>query len=437
MNFLKRAFLNILYKKTYNLVLLFLFIILATLILSGFAINTASRQACTAVRRELGGAVTMRSADILSGVPQDVAGKIAKLNHAQSSNYIIKAEAYAYDFKAINDPLSGYGDKIKDVKADINAIGLTQTAKLNSFSNGTNIIESGRGLTANDVNTTNIIIEKTLAAQNKLKVGSKLTLSSTKGDYLKTTCTVVGIYKNTSENAGTNGPLSENGNTIYLSYTAVQQLANSNILSYAIFYVDDPINIYSFKNEAAEIAKSAYTLDAQDAEYKRMSGSLSSLAFLTNIMVYGILIISAAILSLIVMLSLKDRKYEIGVLLSIGEKKIKIISQMVIEIIVPVIIAFSISIATGTIAAQQIGNIMLKTENQVHQSISTDNLSSNITDSGSGKDLTSVRNINVNINAEEILVLYGSGILIVLLSAITPIVFVLRYSPKKILVDAE
>jgi putative ABC transport system permease protein len=98
------------------------------------------------------------------------------------------------------------------------------------------------------------------------------------------------------------------------------------------------------------------------------------------------------------MLALKDRKYEIGVLLSIGEKKLKIILQLVLEIIIPVIIAFSISIATGAIASQQIGNIMLQTENQVQQNISAD---TTVTDYMTGKTISTKDKIDVKVSGEN------------------------------------
>lgn len=83
------------------------------------------------------------------------------------------------------------------------------------------------------------------------------------------------------------------------------------------------------------------------------------MGFISTIMVVGIIIVGAVILSLILVLNLKGRKFEIGVLLSLGEQKAKVILQMALETLIPVIIAFTISIAAGNLAAQQIGNIML------------------------------------------------------------------------------
>jgi hypothetical protein len=65
---------------------------------------------------------------------------------------------------------------------------------------------------------------------------------------------------------------------------------------------------------------------------------------------------------------------------------------------------------------------MLQTEGQVQQSMSAANQQSSITDNQTGKTVTPVKNINVDISLSEILLLYAASISIALLLAITPIV---------------
>ena len=437
MNFVKRAILNFWYKKSYNLLLILLVLILATLVLSGFAIRTASAQSCASIRRTLGGAVTMTNlSKAYRGVESDTAQRIAALKHVQSSNYIINADAYAYDFKAIDDPFSGFHGRSKKVAADINLIGFTQTAKFSGFTTGTLRLDKGRQLIAADVNKPYAMIEKSLAVQDKLDIGSKITLSAVGGSKKVITETIVGIFKDLDKDSDFGGPIARNGNEIFVPYSETQKLTQNDAFDSAVYYMDDPLNIESFKEEATKLLSKNYLLNAQDASYRRMSGSLSSLAFLSNIMVFGIMILGAVILSLIVMLTLKSRTYEIGILLSVGEKKAKIITQMALEILLPVLIAVTISIATGSMMAQQVGNVMLQSQNQSQQGVS-DSGQSSTTDIYTGKTLSTVQGIKVTITEYEIIMLYAAGTAIALLSAIAPVAFVLRCSPKKILLDIE
>jgi putative ABC transport system permease protein len=151
---------------------------------------------------------------------------------------------------------------------------------LSSFTNSTKKLEEGSGLNQSDVGTTNAVIEAAQADKNNLHTGSKITLLSAADQKTTISFTVVGIYQDTSKNIASASPAMDNGNQIYIPYTAVHELCGSGSkIDYAIYYMDDPINIDSFKSEASQIFKAGYTLDAQDADYRRMAGSLLNLTF--------------------------------------------------------------------------------------------------------------------------------------------------------------
>jgi putative ABC transport system permease protein len=64
-------------------------------------------------------------------------------------------------------------------------------------------------------------------------------------------------------------------------------------------------------------------------------------------------------------LTFKSRNFEIGILLSTGEKKIKIAAQMAVEILIPILIAFSISAALGNISTRQVAGVLSNIQNSV------------------------------------------------------------------------
>ena len=61
------------------------------------------------------------------------------------------------------------------------------------------------------------------------------------------------------------------------------------------------------------------------------------------------------ILTLIIMLSIRERKYEIGVLLSLGESRMKVISQFFVEIFICMIFALGIAAASGNVVGNAVG----------------------------------------------------------------------------------
>ncbi|CKJ22871.1 transmembrane protein Vexp3 [Streptococcus pneumoniae] len=78
--------------------------------------------------------------------------------------------------------------------------------------------------------------------------------------------------------------------------------------------------------------------------------------------IYIVSIAGAIILGLIIMLSIKGRRKEMGILLSIGEKKWKLMAQFVVEVVCVAILAFGLSITTGAKVSQYIGDNLLSNE---------------------------------------------------------------------------
>lgn len=445
MNYIKRAFLSLAYRWRSSLLLVIIFAVIATLILSGLCIKSASEQSCAAVRREIGGSVSLSSTDSddssrYQSIPYDSLKKIAALPHVKS--YILRELAFAHADNFMYVPDAG-ADPSK-IEQDVAFWGVTSTALLSDFSDGSYKISSGRAISAADEGKAVAMINKSLADLNKLKVGDSISVALKKGSDKKVTLQVIGIYESTKPPvAGASEPQFMDENCIYTAFGQVGKLTGVEKGSMATFYMDDPINIDSFKAEAAALKLpnfSDYTLDASDAVYQQMAGPLNSLTTIATVMVYGIIIAGAIILSLIVILSLRGRQYEIGVLLSMGERRVKVMVQMALEILIPVLVAFTLSIAAGNIAASQIGGIMYSGQTQAQVSDGSTQASSDngtITDSKTGKTYKMPQKIDVGVRPDNLLELYLAGIALALVSAAAPVVVVTRFNPKDILTKIE
>ena len=70
------------------------------------------------------------------------------------------------------------------------------------------------------------------------------------------------------------------------------------------------------------------------------------------------MIAGSAILCLILALTIRNRYYEIGVLLSLGQSKVKIIAQQLIEVGLIAVVAFVISLGTGQLTSHYMGNML-------------------------------------------------------------------------------
>lgn len=490
MNFFKRAMLSITKKKIKSLILFVVLLIIANMVLVGLSIQTATKKSTELAREKLGSDVTLKvnrqkfmeerreNKDLsLSNEPhltKDIADTLKDNEHVVSYNYISSAFGLAKNFENIKNedesnsttsqeeekPRNRFkmGDSNVTTMPDISFSGTIATNLLSDFKDGDSKLIEGRGVTKDDEGKNIAVIEKNLAKENSLKIGSKIQVSSV-DENTTLELEVVGIYEaNEDSNSNDNRKMNflNPYNKIYIPYDMASKISttdgsgNKNITS-AVYFMDNPSNIESFKEYAKskKIDLNTYTLDANDLLYKQMVGPIENVGSFSKTIVATVSIAGALILVLIIALSLKDRKYEIGVLLSIGESKSKVISQLVIEVLLVACLAFATSAFTGNLAANKIGDSLLQKEIKVSESSLTQNRTNfgehgPMEQGGSGrinkkkiKNSDVVKNIDVSVTLRDLQKLAAIGLLIVIASAAIPTISVLRFSPKTILSKRE
>ena len=160
-----------------------------------------------------------------------------------------------------------------------------------------------------------------------------------------------------------------------------------------------------------------------------------------NFIVWLVVINAIVIITLVTALTLKTREYEIGVLLSIGASKLKVIGQFFIELAIVAIIGFILSIVSGSLIAKRIGNTVLEYQISTsdidngndYNNYYIDPFNSDYSTDLTIDDLISEYEVKISpLIIGEILVL---GLGIVLLSVIIPSFMIMRYNPKKILMN--
>lgn len=92
-----------------------------------------------------------------------------------------------------------------------------------------------------------------------------------------------------------------------------------------------------------EYIKEEYDMDytVNVSAYKAVADSLKSLAGISNLMVIVSVILGTITLSFLILMNLRDRMFEIGILLSVGETKMRIMLQMLMESFCPVLLAIT------------------------------------------------------------------------------------------------
>ncbi|MDP4180275.1 MAG: ABC transporter permease [Bacillota bacterium] len=485
MNFLKRAFLAVTRKKGKSLIMFVIFVAIANMVLAGLAIQHATQSAGDLARQKLGGQLTLmfdrqsamqkarasgeqRPRIQSEPITEDMAKMVANNKNILGYNYVVNANGIADGFTSVastedNQQQSNSANNQEQRRAngqgsdfvmpDVSVTGVSSSDMADSFKNGDAKIISGRGITIDDADKKVVLIEKNLADQNSLKIGSKIKVKAPRSDN-EVEYTVVGIYQasaSTSSNTQGMGGFSfiEPYNRIYADYKSAITLKEAKTdtgitqggIDQAVFFVDDPSNIEKVKadSKALNIDWTKYTLDANDTAYKQMMGPIDNVASFSMIVVYIVAIAGALILGLILILSIKERMYETGVLLSMGEGKLKIIGQYVTEALLVAVLAFGISTISGKFIAQGVGNLLLDREIKVEQQQAADGFNNGRGFMGgrmNTQNYQPINSLNIDISSSEIGKMSAAGILILLAGTVLPATTVMRFKPKTILTKA-
>lgn len=264
--------------------------------------------------------------------------------------------------------------------------------------------------------------------------------------------TIVGIYEIQSTNEIGSAHFNNPVNTIYTDLSIGQTLTGSseNITS-AIYYLDDPENAEAFVELAkkkSDIDFDTFSLDANDRLYQQNASSLESMQSFAKMFVWIVVIAGSAILCLILALTIRNRYYEIGVLLSLGQSKVKIIAQQLIEVGLIAVVAFVISLGTGQLTSHYMGNMlesgsssnvmqMDQKDDQPNDNQQKTNTQTKENFLGNMMEGPSNQELDVSITGENVVQLAGVTAAICIVSIAVPAAYVLRLTPRQILSRKE
>ncbi len=468
MNFMKRAFWSVKVRKGKSILLLFVLTVISVLVLSGLTIQTAADQSSILAREKLGGEVslTVDREKLISGqqnvesggrarfqpvpIPLDSAEELSDSSYVKGYNYYSTTSALAKDFTSVGSEETTEGTEQEGgggrmMAGDVSVEGILFSDSTSSFLNGDASIVEGRHLTEEDINNEVTLVEKNLAAENDLKIGDSITIANTENT--ESTLEIVGIYESTADmdERAQNFAFLNPYNQLFVPYTVANELkGTSETIDRAVYYMKDPADIQTFISNAesgSSIDFDQFKLDANDQLYQQMMGPIENVASFSNNVVFLVAIAGAIILALIVMMTIRERKYEMGVLLSIGEKKAKLVSQFLVEILIVAVLAMGISTLSGNLVANKMGKQLLQQE--ITQSEETANTPASFNSrrmpfqSPNVQDVETVNELSIHTTGEDLMKLFGIGLMVVLLSTLIPSLTVLRLNPKAILTKQD
>lgn len=252
-------------------------------------------------------------------------------------------------------------EDLSDEFKNVVSLEATNNTKRNIlFSSRVFTIKEGKNIEENDKNS--IIVHEEFAKQNNLKLGDEVDLELLdleKSEEIKShKFKIIGIFSGKKQETYTGLSSDFSENMVFVDYSTSQEILNKSEDN----KIANKILMYSGSAESTDLAlnklkelkidESTYFVKKDSNAFEESLESVSGIKHIIKIMTYSIMLGGMVVLSLILILWLRERIYEIGIFLSIGTSKIQIIMQFIFELIF-------ISIPS-IISSLFLGNVLLK-----------------------------------------------------------------------------
>ena len=346
------------------------------------------------------------------------------------------------------------GSSFKESSYDFTLNGYNSLASMSEFIEGkyemADIVDNAWEL-AFDGNY--VFINEELSSYNSLSLNDIIKLTADDGNVYE--FVIIGIYKeNEDSSASPMSMFSSSANTLITNADSLVAITSENDgIKGSVnptFIIDDYKNAEKIGEEFYEKGlDSNYTVETNE---ELATSGLSSVknvkSFATTFLIITLLI-GGIVLFIINMINIRERKYEIGVLRTIGISKGKLTLQFVFELLIIGFIALMLGAGVGATMSKKVSNSLLSNEIKSSQT-SDEKIKNNFGGPGGnfdfgkgGPSMDFSRKGTPNIEAYDsidavvsigvILELLGIGLTLILLSSLASMISIQRFTPLTIL----
>ena len=417
MSIFNRAYLYIIRKKVRSSILFLIVTLISFFLLSGSVLNTTVNNISKNLYKDVNFGFNIESVDKSNKeIEKDTLKKIEELKGITTKNYIFSKPVNVEGKKVVQENQNiTLNDEIKNNSNLVMLNGITASKSNIDFKSEVLKLEKGRHIEENDNNK--IMIHEKFAELNYVNLGDKIKLSQ-EGKTLE--LEVVGIYS--GEKTNTFNGLSSDfiENTVYTDYKSSQQLSNliaNNKVTSVEYGVEDPTKLEDVIKTVENLGINNLMVSKSNKNYELVTSSVESITKITNMIRIGSVVVGVVILSLILMFWVRERTYEIGILLSLGTSKINLVLQFIVEVLLVTIF--------GLITALGIEMITIKYLANNVGSIFSEDIPKTIAD----------ELMKISVNGIDIVNLVIVMIAIVIISVVVALLPIIKMKPKKILTN--
>jgi putative ABC transport system permease protein len=458
MYILQNALKNVMRNKGRNILTgaIILAIIVTTVI--SLIINTASRSIIEDYKTHFGTKVfinpdTSRTA-VLSGRSEQTV-PLPEVYAAITDSDCLMGADLSCEVPSVSDTLVGLGEKSDGGSVPfggeggsytkfptMNVKGYTNPEQLDDFKAKQRQMMSGNF----PAGINECVVSQQFAEKNNIEVGDTIDIAQGMVADNPLSLAVVGIYFDFKQNMlgngadeGTDASINVRNDIITTYETAAAFAKSQPRVDAAAYYLKSPDLLSAFESEARAAGLSYdYKVTADEEAFNRVVGPVEGMAKISLAFMTAVLILGGLILVLLATLSIRERKYEIGVLRAMGMKKHKVAFGLILESLAITAICLIIGLGIGTAAAQPVSDALLQGQ------IAAAEASANVNAGGMGMvyagyqtDSTAkpLSELEVNLNLSAVTAIILISLLLAGVSGMAAISKITKCEPIKILME--
>lgn len=380
---INRTLLYVTRKKGKSLTLFILLFLISTFVTMSLALMDATNQVSRFMRESVDGRIEIRqlgeqpfgqedlTEDSKTPIIEDTINQIMALSEITVYNAHNRGLASSDNLSFSQGLASSESDNMGSIR------GVNNSALLSDFKDNQVSLVDGRHITAEDEHV--VIISETLANQNHLSIGNSIPLRAAQigineegkvenvmdENSPTTFVKIIGIYseEEVQVHGYTQPSASITANQLFSDHKLMTSLGLAEVGAYqaVTFHVDDPRELPNMVHEIKrkDLDWNHLFMQHDDGDYMSISTDLQTIQNLMIVILVTIGIISAIILTLILILRMRGRVHEVGILLSVGISKMQIWGGFLLEISIIAILSFMVSYATTNVMIPNINHSLL------------------------------------------------------------------------------
>lgn len=488
MNYWKRAWSSVSRRKGKSLILFAVVFVLGNVIAGAIAIQQSTGNVEKKMKQQLGATVSaevdldklMEESDSMTALKgpdplkEELVKKIGESSYVKEYDYSYTGYLTLGSFKSYQVEQGNIS-----VNGGMNMLTLKGSNKSEpaDFKNKKVKLVEGSFPSSEEVKSGQAVavISKKVADENGLSVGDQMVLDTTfvtqkedgstdSQESLKHSVKIIGLFEpiklDKKKNDGKSGGIEQQFmemdqfNTMYMGNKLVKSINQAEFekgkeidpAAYEdssgtdqitpIYTLKSPDDVEAFKEEMSAMLPEGYKATASTDEFDKVGASVKKLSTISGYVVTLSIAASLLIISLVVVLFLRDRKHEWGIYLSLGERRKNIMRQVILELLVISLVAMCLSLVTGNVLGKLISESLVSSDALAEVQNSASNQMFVASGQSLGSGLTTddvINNYEVKFSVSYIVTFLLSGLATVLLSAVLPLTYVMRLNPKKIM----